>query len=118
MQVTETLFPELQAPYRTRVYFGLGVDRDRLKIGITGRENGRRGGEMHFEELCCVPGDKLIEQRYHRRYAEERIGKTEWFYLSDRLLMDLIIMCVQQGRRRSTEILTGMMLDRLRQAVA
>jgi hypothetical protein len=118
MQTIDTLFPDLQPDYHTRVYFGLGVDRDRLKIGITGRQNGHRGGEMHFEELCSIPGDRFVEQRYHRHYAAERIGKTEWFRLSDRLLMDLIVMCVQQGRARQTEILTGIVLDRLRQAAA
>lgn len=118
MQVVETLFPDWEPAYLTRVYFGLGVDWERIKIGITGRQNGHRGGEMHFKELCCVPGDRLIEQRYHRKYAAERIGKTEWFKLSDRLLMDLIIMCVQQGRHESVEILKGILLARLQQAAA
>lgn len=117
MQVVETLFPELQPYYRTRVYFGLG-DNGQLKIGITGRKDGRRGGEMHFTELCAVPGDRLIEQRYHREYAAERIGRTEWFYLSDRLLLDVIVMCVSQGRTRSVEALKDLTLARLRQAVA
>jgi len=118
MQVIETLFPDFEPDYLTRVYFGLGHDFERVKIGITGRENGHRGGEMHFDEMCCIPGDRLIEHRYHRKYAAERIGKTEWFYLSDRLLMDLIVMCVQQGRYRSTEALKGIMLARLRQVAA
>jgi hypothetical protein len=118
MQVLETLFPDYEPDYRTRVYFGLGHDIERVKIGITGRENGHRGGEMHFDELCCIPGDRLIEQRYHRKYAAERIGKTEWFRLSDRLLMDLIVMCVEQGRTRSVETLRGIVLQRLREAAA
>jgi hypothetical protein len=118
MQILETLFPDFEPEYRTRVYFGLGHDIERVKIGITGRENGHRGGEMHFDELACIPGDRLIERRYHRKYAAERIGTTEWFKLSDRLLIDLIVMCVQQGRHGSTEILKGIMLARLRQAAA
>jgi hypothetical protein len=116
--VVEPLFAELEPEYRTRTYFGLGDCRSRVKIGMTGRDNGRRGGEMHFTELCSVPGDRLVERRYHAKYAAERIGRTEWFYLSDRLLMDLIIMCVQQGRHKSVEILKDIMLDRLRQAAA
>lgn len=117
MQIVETLFPELQPFYRTRVYFGLG-DNGQLKIGITGRESGRRGGEMHFTELCAVPGDRLVEQRYHAEYAAERCGRTEWFYLSDRLLTDVLVMCVQQGRSKSVEVLRGTILARLRQAAA
>lgn len=117
MQTVDTLFPELAPQYRTRVYFGLGLN-GQIKIGITGREDGRRGGEMHFTELCAVPGDRLVEARYHRRYAIERTGRTEWFELSDRLLMDLIVMCVQQGRHQSVEILKTRVLARLRQAAA
>lgn len=52
MQIVETLFPELEPFYTTRVYFGLGVN-GQVKIGITSREVARRGGEMHFTELCC-----------------------------------------------------------------
>ncbi len=117
MQVIDTLFPELKPVYLTRVYFGYG-DNGQVKIGLTGRPNGRRGGEMHFTELCAVPGDRLIEQRYHRAYTTERVGHTEWFRLSDRLLTDLIVMCVQQGRDGSVEILKGIILDRLRRAAA
>lgn len=117
MQAIETLFPQLEPAYRSRVYFGLG-DNGQVKIGITSRDNGRRGGEMHFTELCSVPGNRLVEQRYHTTYAAERIGRTEWFHLSDQLLIDLIIMCVQQGRHRSTEILKGITLARLRQVAA
>lgn len=117
MQVLETLFPDLEPTYRTRVYFGLG-DNGQLKIGITGREDGRRGGEMHFTELCAVPGDRFVEQRYHLKYTAERIGRTEWFYLSDRLLLNVTLMCVQQGRSSSVEILKHRILARMQQAVA
>jgi hypothetical protein len=117
MQIIETLFPDLEPRYTTRVYFGLGASGD-VKIGITGRQNGHRGGEMHFIELCSVPGDRLTERRFHAKYAADRIGKTEWFRMSDRLLMDLIVMCVQQHHGKSVEILKGIALKRLRQAAA
>lgn len=117
MQTVDTLFPELVPQYRTRVYFGLGLN-GQIKIGITGREDGHRGGEMHFTELCAVPGDRLMEARYHRQYAAERVSRTEWFNLSDRLLLDLIIMCVQQGRHQSAEILKTLVMARLRQVAA
>ena len=100
--IVESLFPELQPQYHARVYFGLG-DNGQVKIGITSRPSGRRGGEMHYTELCSVPGDRKIEQEYHDRYATERFGKTEWFALSHRLLIDLILMCVQQGHPESAQ---------------
>jgi len=117
MQTLDTLFPDLEPSYRTRVYFGLG-ENGQIKIGLTGRRDGRRGGEMHFTELCSVPGDKLIEHRYHARYAAERIGRTEWFVLSDRLLLDLTVMCVQQGRSGSVDRLKTLTLGRMSHAAA
>ena len=117
MQVVDTLFPQLEPTYKTRVYFGLGQN-GQLKIGLTGRDNGRRGGEMHFTELCAERGDRIVEARYHAKYAAERIGRTEWFNLSDRLLLDVLLMCVQQGRTRSVGTLRELMLARLRQAAA
>lgn len=112
MQVVDTLFPDLDPKYRSRIYFGLGQN-GQVKIGLTSRRNGRRGGEMHFTELCAVPGDRLVEARYHAQYADCRIGRTEWFHLTDQLLMDLLVTCVQQGRARSVETLKGIILGRL-----
>lgn len=100
--IVESLFPDLEPQYRARVYFGLG-DNGQVKIGITSRPSGRRGGEMHYTELCSVPGDRKVEQEYHQRYAKERCRKTEWFELSQRMLIDLILMCVQQGRTESVQ---------------
>jgi hypothetical protein len=117
MQTLDVLFPEMEPQYTTRVYYALG-DNGQIKIGLTGRENGHRGGEMHFTELCSVPGDRMVERRHHAKYADERIGRTEWFWLSDRLMMDILIMCVQQGRTKSVEILKGVILRRLRQMAA
>ena len=118
MYITDSLFPELQPEHRTRIYFGLGVAEDQVKIGLTGRKDGRRGGEMHFTELCAVPGDRRTEDFYHAKYTSDRIGKTEWFRLSDQLLIDLTVMCVQQGRSRSVEILKKLTLTRLHSAAA
>lgn len=114
-QLQEPLFPELEPRYLSRVYFGLGQN-GQVKIGITSRVDGRRGGEMHFTELCAVEGDRRVEDSYHQRYALERIGRTEWFYLSDKLLIDLITMCVTQGRSASVEVLKGLTLNRLQRA--
>lgn len=104
-----------EAPGSTRIYFGLEFAEERVKIGMTRRKISRRGGEMHFSELCSVPGERVVEDQYHAKYAVERIGRTEWFVLSNRLLLDLMVMCQDQGRARSYEILRRILLRRLRQ---
>jgi len=101
-----------------RVYMGLSVCETRIKIGMTRRASGHRGGEMHFDELCDVRGGKSVEDYYHQKYATERIGKTEWFHLSDRLALDLIVMCTEQGRTASAETVKMIVRTRLKQAVA
>lgn len=112
---TDSLFPDLEPRYLTRIYFGLG-DNGQVKIGLTKRPSGRRGGEMHFTELCSVPGGHLTERMYHDRYAAERIGKTEWFRPSDRLLMDLYAMCVKQERHMTAETVRHLIEQRMRLA--
>lgn len=115
MHETETLFPELVILDARRVYFGLG-ENGQIKIGTTSRKSGRRGGEMHFTELCWVRGGRTVEDYYHQKYAAERIGKTEWFTLSDRLALDLIEMCSQQGREWASATLKTLLLRRMRAA--
>lgn len=73
---------------------------------------------MHFTELCSEPGDRLVEQRYRDKYAAERIGKTEWHWLSDRLLLDLIVECAQAGNIKAIETLKTIAMARLRQVAA
>lgn len=110
----DTRFKSSSRP--SRVYFGLSnAGPPLIKIGLTRRATGHRGGELHFTELCHVEGDRLTEANYHRKYAAERIGKTEWFELSDRLLMDLITMCVGQHRTPSVEILKTIIYRRLQE---
>lgn len=113
MYQLESLFPDLPPSTRSRLYWGLGASGD-LKCGITKRLVARRGGEMHFEELCSVPGGRSLEEEIHQKYNAERIGRTEWFRPSDRLLTDLLVLCVQQGRVKSVETLRAIMLRRLR----
>jgi Meiotically Up-regulated Gene 113 (MUG113) protein len=114
MYETETLFPEIQPNTRSRCYWGLDLTGERAKCGITTRLVARRGGEVGFNELCSVPGGRSIEEEFHRKYAKERIGNSEWFRLSDRLAFDLLIMCTQQGRVKSVETLKAIMLARIR----
>lgn len=117
MYIAEPLIPDLVPASRSRVYFGLG-ENGQIKIGRTSRPSGRRGGEMHFTELCSLPGGKSVEDDYHQRYTRERIGRTEWFRLSDRLAFDLVVMCTQQGRVQSCEALKSIMLGRLKLSAA
>jgi len=113
----ETLFPGLIQLDSRRIYFGWG-ENGLIKIGVTSRKSGRRGGEMHFTEMCSVPGGRNVENYYHMRYAAERVGKTEWFNPSDRLLLDLIVMCAQQRREWAAEVLKTVLLRRARRDAA
>lgn len=117
MHAAETLFPDLVQLDTRRVYFGLG-ENGQVKIGTTSRPSGRRGGEMHFTELCSEQGGRSVESHYHAKYAAERLGRTEWFHLSDRLALDLIQMSTQQGREWAAEALKAILLRRLRQVAA
>lgn len=113
MYQLDSMFPDLPMSPRSRLYWGLGASGD-LKCGITKRLVARRGGEMHFKELVSVPGGRSLEEEVHQRYNAERIGRTEWFRPSNRLLTDLLVLCVQQGRVQSVHILQAIMLQRLR----
>jgi hypothetical protein len=110
----DTLFDLPVPSTNSRCYVGLDFLGERVKFGITIRQVARRGGEVGFNELCSIPGGRSIEQAFLQKYAEERIGDTEWCRLSDRLAFDLIIMCTQQGRVQSVEILKAIMLARIR----
>lgn len=118
MSTVLTLFPDddrFRSPKATRIYFGLSNNEPHLvKIGLTRRAIGHRGGELHFTELCHIEGDRFTEANYHRKYDAERIGRTEWFKISNRLLMDLITMCVGQHRAASVEVLKAIIYSRLR----
>jgi hypothetical protein len=111
MHEDESLFPNLIPLNSRRVYFGLG-ENGLIKIGVTSRKSGRRGGEMHFTEMGSVPGGRNVENYYHMKYAAERQGKSEWFEASDRLLLDMTVMCAQQGRDWAVEVLKTMLLRR------
>jgi hypothetical protein len=91
---------EMTPEYQKRVYFGYGLN-GQLKIGITGRENGRRGGEMHYTELFSIPGNLELEREYHNLFAHERIGRSEWFRITPPLLVTLTELCLKHGDDRS-----------------
>lgn len=81
---------------KTRVYFVLDERAGEIKIGFS-HDIDRRLGELRREGreprvLATIPGDKQTEQAMHARFAAERIGETEWFRASDRLLRFIAAM--------------------------
>lgn len=77
-------YPDTVAHAReSLVYFARRVADGAIKIGFTSDE------ERRLSELCkwygrhvmisTRPGDKPDELRLHARFAEHRIGETEWF---------------------------------------
>ena len=58
---------------------------DRVKIGTTTNPRQRFAAIRHEEVLAFERGDRRLEQRRHREFAEERAGSSEWFARSDRL---------------------------------
>jgi len=114
----ETLFDNVVILDTRRVYFGLGACETQIKIGTSRRPSGHRGGEMHFDELCAVRGGRSVEEHYHQKYAAERIGKSEWFRLTNRVGFDVMTMCIEQGRIASAERLKHILLKRLQRDAA
>lgn len=55
--------------------------RDRVKIGTSATPRRRLTAIMHDEVLAFEPGDRTVEQRRHREFAELREG-GEWFTLT------------------------------------
>ncbi|WP_327594656.1 GIY-YIG nuclease family protein [Streptomyces chartreusis] len=70
---------------------------DRLKIGYS-THMARRLGDLHAEAadvLLLLAGGRRLESALHERYADFRVGNTEWFTRAQ-CLEDF----VQQGRHR------------------
>lgn len=65
-------------PPRVDVVYYVRFD-DRIKIGTTANPRRRLTAIWHDELLAFEPGDRLVERRRHALFAEERLGRTEWF---------------------------------------
>ena len=50
----------------------------------------RRGGELRLIILATFTGDELVERRLHRRWAENRLGDSEWFAATDELIAEIL----------------------------
>lgn len=72
------------APPRVDVVYYLRHG-DRVKIGTTANPRQRFSAIRHDALLALERGDRRLEQRRHRQFAEERAGSSEWFVLSERL---------------------------------
>ncbi|CAN5274266.1 hypothetical protein BH11ACT3_BH11ACT3_23530 [soil metagenome] len=77
----ETADGEL-APPRVDVVYYLRHG-DRVKIGTTANPRQRFGALWHDEVLAFERGDRKLEQRRHAQFADDRIGRSEWFRLSE-----------------------------------
>ena len=79
-----------ETPLEERVYFIRGASTGAIKIGYTtdlnGRFNALQGASSEtLEVLCAVNGDRELEARFHKRFADCRI-RGEWFEATDELL--------------------------------
>jgi len=81
--VGEYIDPGLPLPRVDVVYYlryGSSV-----KIGTTFNPRQRFGALLHEEVLAFELGDRTVEQRRHREFADDRLGTSEWFALTDRV---------------------------------
>ena len=75
--------PDLPRPRIDVVYY-LRLD-ERVKIGTTFAPRQRFAALPHDEVLAFELGDRAVERRRHREFADDRLGTSEWFALSARL---------------------------------
>jgi len=71
-------------PPRLDVVYYLRFD-DRVKIGTTANPRQRFAAIWHDDLLAFERGDRRVEQRRHAQFAAERLGRSEWFAVSDTL---------------------------------
>lgn len=82
-RVGDYIDPELPLPRLDVVYylrFG-----ERVKIGTTFNPRQRFAALRHEEVMAFERGDRTVERRRHREFADERLGTSEWFALTPRL---------------------------------
>ena len=83
------------APPRVDVVYYLRCD-DRVKIGTTANLRQRLGAIWHDELIALERGDRSLEQRRHAELSDARIGRTEWFRMTDDVERHLAV--VGEGR--------------------
>jgi hypothetical protein len=73
----EVVDAELPPPRVDIVYYLAYADR--VKIGTTANPRQRFTAIWHDEVLAFERGDRGLERRRHRQFAEDRLGSSEWF---------------------------------------
>ena len=116
-----TLLPDLEGPYPFVGLIYWMTDGVRIKVGYTERPPRRRGGELKTEVIYVEPGDKLAERREHNRWSANRIGTTEWFEATFRIMVWLALRVNPDDNPRAAralEWLAGNLDQRDRKAAA
>lgn len=83
-RVGDVVDDELPRPRVDIVYY-LAFD-ERIKIGTTGNPRQRLAAIRHDRLLAFEPGDRRVEHRRHLQFADDRLGRSEWFRRSDAVL--------------------------------
>lgn len=91
------LIPE--GKHRPLVYFIRNGDR--VKIGYTTNLRGRVSAlSLRPDDICLlVHGSRPVEQALHKRFAEQRVGNTEWFHNTGGVAEYIVI---ETARARAT----------------
>lgn len=79
------------APPRIDIVYYLRLD-DRLKIGTTANPRQRFAQIGHDEVVAFERGDRVLEQRRHREFAELRLGSSEWFGFGEALRAHVTVL--------------------------
>ncbi|QCR18488.1 GIY-YIG nuclease family protein [Agrococcus sp. SGAir0287] len=82
-------------PPRVDVVYYLRFE-DRVKVGTTSNLRQRLGAIWHEELVALERGDRTLEQRRHAELSDARIGRTEWFRITDEVAAHLRV--VGEGR--------------------
>lgn len=77
-RVGDVAEPASSAAVRVDVVYFLRFG-DRVKIGTTGNPRQRFASLRYDELLAFERGGRALEQRRHARFADHRLGSSEWF---------------------------------------
>lgn len=76
-----------------------------LKIGYAGSPEARcaalqTGNPRRVELITKIPGGRAVEKAFHRKFAEYRIGQSEWFRGEGYERITRLIFAVQARQRQ------------------
>lgn len=86
--------PDLPLPRIDVVYY-LRLD-ERVKIGTTFAPRQRFAALPHDELLAFERGGREVERARHREFDDDRLGTSEWFALTPRILQH--VAALAEGR--------------------